>query len=633
MLINSAQPGTSFSSRFKLSLIAVWIVIAGIIYGHVSLPRHDYNFYNNEITFDVVSYYLYLPMNFIYDDIGIRDKSTIDTIFARYNPSPTFFQAFELENGNRVLNYTCGFAYAYAPFFFIGHIWALNSDYLVDGFSFPYQISVALGVFVYILLGWFVLRLVLRKFFPDHIVALVLLLIAFGTNYYSEAINNYLQPHAMLFSGYCVLLYAIIRWHEKPAKRWMMIGGLTMGWLILSRPSEIVCVLLPVLWGIYDKDSLLAKIKLIRENLSHIALLIIFGLIPFIPQFIYWKIVTGQAIFFSYQRTEGFDFLQPHIGKVLFSFKKSLFVYTPILLFPVIGFFFLKKYARYVQWAVIVYLLANFYLLASWAAWWNGGSFGMRYFAESYTVMAIPFGFALMEIAKSRWWVKLLSTIAISFFVFLNLFQTWQFVNWIIPDDRMTYKYYKRIFLKTHVTEEDRKLMEVQRSFSSVEFFTNEHEYDHYTLAEYDFDNNNATVIDPGVLDTTHYLSPPYSCKLSEQNLYYPTYRIQYKNLVKPDRDHVWLRVSLSYFSETDIKDNPASIVINMPHGDYNLKYRAFDFEKKPFTPGEWNTISIEYMTPFPYNENDSFEIYVWYRGKSQLFIDNMKIEVFDRKY
>nr|MBP6650001.1 hypothetical protein [Bacteroidia bacterium] len=56
----------SASSSWR-SLFAVFIVIAGIIYGHYTLPRLKHNFYQEELSYDVTSYYLYLPMTFIYN--------------------------------------------------------------------------------------------------------------------------------------------------------------------------------------------------------------------------------------------------------------------------------------------------------------------------------------------------------------------------------------------------------------------------------------------------------------------------------------------------------------------------------------------------------------------------------------
>ena len=619
------------SSR-RISLLAVWIIVVGIFAGHLTNPRYKYNYYNQDLSFDVTSYYLYLPFNFIYHDPGLTNKAAIDTIWARYAPSPTFYQAFEIENGNRVMNYTCGFSYAYAPFFFIADYWAQHSTYMRDGFSFPYQFCIGNGVFIYILLGWFFLRKVLLNYFSDTVSAITLLLIGFGTNYFSEAINNQLQPHAMLFSGYAIVLYCIIKWHRAPKMKYMIIGGLLMGWLILARPSEIVSLLLPLLWNVYDKASLKAKWELIKNHKSHLFAYAACGIAAFVPQFVYWHTVTGSALFYSYSHTEGFDFLKPHIINVLFSFKKSLLVYTPILIFPLIGMFIMKRKNHEGSVAIIAYAAANFYLLASWAAWWNGGSFGMRYFAESYATMSIPFAFCLQSIAEGKLFKKIISTVLIVFFVVLNLFQTWQFINWIIPDDQMTFAYYKKIFFKTMVSDEDRKLQEVKRSMAGTESFNNENEYIHYTKVFMNFSDINSMPLDYDVVDTSLYFSPPASCRIDPSHDYYPSYNWPYETLVPKGKDHIWIRVSMKYYSAIDIKDNNTALVIEMPHKDYHLKYRSFRFDERPFVKGEWNDFKVDYMTPFPYLESDKIYVYMWYRGKSTINIDDFKVEIFEKK-
>lgn len=618
----------------NISFFVMIFIMMLIIIGHFTQPKLKQDFFTRELGYDVTSYYLYLPMTFIYHDPGFENKAIIDSIFEKYKPSPTFYQTLELPNGRRVPNYTCGFAYAYAPFFLIGHLWAKSSSFPADGFSFPYQFAIATGILFYLLAGWIFLRRFLLFLFTDQTTAIVMLIIGTATNYFAESIGNYLQPHAMLFSGYALLLYLTYKWHEKQKLKYLIPAGIVMGWMILSRPSDIVCIFIPLLWNISDKITFQQKLQLLRINARQLVWMMVAAFMVFIPQFLYWKHVTGQFIFFSYKNTEGFDFLKPHILNVLFSFKKSLFVYTPVLIFVVAGIFGLKRYFPAYRLSIIVYALVNFYFLASWAAWWNGGSFGMRYFVQSYAVMTIPMGCAVDYIRNSRIWVKIMSVSAIFIFTLLNLFQIWQFMHWIIPDDRMTFAYYKRIFLKTSVNDDDRKLAEVERSFAATESFSNEQDYRHFTLAHYDFDSINSSVIDPSKLDTGTVHSLNYSCKLSNENPYYPTFKIKYRNLVPRDRDHVWLKVNLWYFSTGDIRENQTSFVINMPHRKYNLKYRAFDFHKQPFVPGQWNHFTVEYMTPFPYSEDDEFEFYTWYHGKGEpVYIDDLNIEAYIRNY
>src|SRR6185369_14039698 len=497
------------------SFITTCLISILIIFCFFKNPRQKNNYFKAELQWDIFSYYMYLPYTFIYDDIKMRDPNVVHDIFKKYNLPGTYYQAYQLENGNWTPNYTMGFALLWAPFFFIGHTWAKAGGFPVDGWSMPYQFCIASGALIYILIGLFFLRKVLLKFFSDTLTSVVLLLIVLGTNYFHEAINDYLQPHAMMFTGYAALLYYTTRWHEELKRKYVMIAGLIMGIMILSRPSEILCVLIPLLWNVYDKESFRKKIELIKSNYSQFILLLAFAFIPFIPQILYWKYVTGSWIFFSYQNTEGFDFFKPHVLNVLFSFKKSWLVYTPIIIFPIIGILLLRKYNRNIFLPILIFFVANFYLLSSWAAWWNGGSYGMRYFVDSYPVMAIPFGYVLMDIYQRKWIVRIPLYLIMGFFVVLNLFQTWQYMVSIIPESRMTWPYYKKIFFKIHVPDEDRKLMEVERSYGETEEFKNVHEYHSRTVAYFDFDSLNSDFFDDSKNDTTHRLSGMHSYRMT----------------------------------------------------------------------------------------------------------------------
>ena len=56
-----------------------------------------------------------------------------------------------------------------------------------------------------------------------------------------------------------------------------------------------------------------------------------------VPQMIYWKEMTGRWLYFSYGSDERFFFGDPAIIKGLFSYRKGLFIYTPLLLFAFAG--------------------------------------------------------------------------------------------------------------------------------------------------------------------------------------------------------------------------------------------------------------------------------------------------------
>ena len=173
------------NSRNLAILISLFILVA-----HYLIREFNYNHWSNMLGWDVLAYYIYLPSTFIYGDPGMVDQSIIDHIFQTYNPSGTFYQAFPLANGNWSSMYTLGYAVLYAPFFFIAHIWALLSEYPADGFSFPYQFTIANGVMIYIILGVFFIRKVLLKLFSDRITMIVMLFILLGTNYFHETLAD-----------------------------------------------------------------------------------------------------------------------------------------------------------------------------------------------------------------------------------------------------------------------------------------------------------------------------------------------------------------------------------------------------------------------------------------------------------
>ena len=56
--------------------------------------------------------------------------------------------------------------------------------------------------------------LTLLRFFSDGVAALTMLFLVLGTNYFHEAFDDYLQPHAILFTGYAMLMYYTMLWHD-----------------------------------------------------------------------------------------------------------------------------------------------------------------------------------------------------------------------------------------------------------------------------------------------------------------------------------------------------------------------------------------------------------------------------------
>ncbi|RYD72715.1 MAG: hypothetical protein EOP53_21425 [Sphingobacteriales bacterium] len=174
--------------------------------------------------------------------------------------------------------------------------------------------------------------------------------------------------------------------------------------------------------------------------------LLIAGAIGFL-QLLYWKLLSGSWLFDSYKGEGNFTFTSPHIFDGLFSYKKGWFVYTPLMLLAVAGFFWVKKFVPAALLALLVYFVINIYFTFSWNPWWYGGSFGMRALIQMYAIMS--FGLAsFLTFMFNKDWRKELAFLLVAACIYLNLFQTWQFRKGMIHWEEMTKEKYWDVFLK-----------------------------------------------------------------------------------------------------------------------------------------------------------------------------------------
>ncbi|MFN3875124.1 MAG: hypothetical protein ACK4L7_04340, partial [Flavobacteriales bacterium] len=454
----------------RISRWTMLAVCALLIAMRVSQP------YGRALTWDVFGYYLYLPAVVIHDDPALRDRAWLDAVMAQYDPSATLYQLVDGPDGARVIKYSSGMALAYAPWFLIAHAVAQPLGYPADGFSRPYQVAVTCGMLLWVLLGLFLFRRVLLRFFSDGWTAALLLLVVLGTNgLHLAALDGTLLTHPFLFTLYAALLLATVHWHERPSWQAAVAIGATAGWITLVRPSEMVCVLIPLLWP--TESGLAAKERLARRQWRQLALAVLAFVAMASPQLLYWKTVTGQWLFYSYVNPgEGFDLAAPHTWDYLFSFRKGWFVYTPLALLMVGGLLVLWRRRRDLFWPIAAFLLVDLYVVSSWTCWWYaGGSFSARSMMPAYAVLALPLGFLLKGAWTTAWRRPL--ALALSLLVALNLFQTWQWSAGLIERERMTGAYYAAIFGRTSRPAHADELLLVQRSTTGEERLTDESRY------------------------------------------------------------------------------------------------------------------------------------------------------------
>jgi hypothetical protein len=166
-----------------------------------------------------------------------------------------------------------------------------------------------------------------------------------------------------------------------------------------------------------------------------------------IPQFLYWKEVTGNYLFYSYT-DEGFFFNHPRILEGLFSFRKGWLLYTPMMAFPLIGLFFRKPELKGLRFPLFLFTALNIYIIFSWWCWWYGGTFGQRGLVESYALLAIPFASVIKSMSEQKLGLKIVFTVVCLFFIWLNIFQMYQYEKLTLHWDGMTKELYFKQFGK-----------------------------------------------------------------------------------------------------------------------------------------------------------------------------------------
>jgi hypothetical protein len=402
-------------------------------------------------TWDALGYYIYLPAFLIYDDA--TELKWFPAIDSQYQVSGgKVYQANKVENGNYVFKYLGGVAILQIPFFAIGHVAARLTGHKQDGFSPPYQYAIAFGNIVYCIMGIFFLRWVLLIFFNDQTTAITLLLLLLASNFIQYVAVDGGMSHGYIFWLYTILLFATIKWHQKPSFLWAGLIGFVIGLATISRPTEAIMFLIPLLWETQNKEAAQAKWSLVRKNIKQLYLVVIIVFIGVMPQLIYWKYSTGS---FVYDVGSKWDFLAPHL-KVLFGWEKGWFIYTPVAFFFVFGFFFIRKLAF--RKSVLWFCLLNIYVIISWHDWRYGGSYSCRALVQSYPVFALPLAAFIYRTAKTNWSIPFLLTGA--YLTAVNIFQLVQCNQGIIHHADMNRKYYAGIYLNPNPSPFDYSLLD-----------------------------------------------------------------------------------------------------------------------------------------------------------------------------
>lgn len=432
-------------TRISLPRLA-WLTIALVMFWHLLFITCRPDNRERVIGSDGAGYYAYLPAIFIYHDYEYN--------FTKPGPEKVDFQAADYTlfmnitpEGKHINKYFIGTSLMELPFFLTAYATAPVFGYHANGYSFPFQLAVAIAAIFYVLIGLDQLIKLLRKMgVSEPIQAVTILLIFIGTNLYHYALNESSMSHAYSFSMVAIFLnqsHNVLHGKNRRAVLWTFLA-LTM--VIFLRPVNAVVVFaLPFIAGSWKNFTDGLRFTFSQKSMIFGGAFA-FALVLFL-QLLMYKLCTGKWINDSYSG-ESLNLLKVHFSNVLFSWRKGWFIYTPLMIFAVVGIFFLPS--RFHRWAFFVFLMINIWVIASWQCWSYGGCVGMRPMIDTYAMMAVPLAFVLHRMFQK--WKMLISIPLIGFIVVLNLVQIYQYKWGILPYDETTFSIYKKIFFKTDLS-------------------------------------------------------------------------------------------------------------------------------------------------------------------------------------
>jgi len=392
------------------------------------------------IEWDAISYYAYLPATFIYHDLSLEFADGYD------GPHKLLVWPEKGPGEKYVIKTTMGLSILWLPFFLAGHVSAFISGADAGGYSEPYKFFLLLSALLFLLTGLIYLRRILLTHATDKITALVLASFAFGTNLYWYTLFQGTMAHVYSFALISAFAWHSMKWNEQRGKvnvkrraGQAVRLGLLLGLISLIRPTNIIIVIFFLLYGVITWNQMRERATGLLKDYRLLLIMAVAGVIIWLPQMIYWKEMTGHWLWFSYGSDERFFFGDPAIVKGLFSWRKGLFIYTPLMIISFAGIIALWIRRSPHALAVTAFVPLNIYIIFSWWCWWYGGGFGQRAFIDSYALMAVAAAALLsLSFTGGRRFFRTAVMTAFLLFTTLGIFNNIQYYHGAIHWDSMT---------------------------------------------------------------------------------------------------------------------------------------------------------------------------------------------------
>lgn len=572
---------------------------------------------------DAFGYYVYLPSTFIHHNLTTPFTTPDKNLNDGFKWIFGVLKDAKNSKGLYLNQYTYGIALMESPFFFIAHAFEKIKGTDANGYSATYNYLIKGGTLLYAILGLMVVYKVLKKYFSTTLALSGAVALFLCTNLFWFAVFQAGMAHVPLFFLYALLVYLTIRIYERPTLSLFIITGFIAGLITLIRPTDILCLLIPLLYDVYSKETINKKISFLKAHKQHIGWAALFFILPIIPQLLYWKAVTGSYLCYSYG-DQSFDFRHPKIIEGLFYFSNGWLPYAPIMLFSIIGLIFYKTLRKW-EWCIAIVFAIYVYIIYSWYCYYYLNGLGSRPMIHLYPLLALPLTAFFRYISERKLPVKVAFVSLCAFLCSVNLCFSVQQVMSVIdsPDSNMAFTL--RLLYRTRLTYNDllvKSIGEWQPDSNKVTKLR--------TLAYENFEDSLTTDY---IKDTI--AGSKYIYHWHDQD-YLEVAVVPYNK--KQFEGAKWFRCSGRFMSPNNLDYYRHLLIVDI--NNQEKLWRGLKIENNihdstvPLTlnrcvTNKWDNLSFYAKVPHNLKEGDIVRVIMWITDKRDIYMDDIKLELY----
>ena len=231
--------------------------------------------------------------------------------------------------------------------------------------------AVAITALSVVFLFWALAELVSRRW-----ALVVAVIYAFGTSSWSVS-SQALWQHGPSQLFLTLFLFCLVRGTKE--ERFLAYAGFAMSSAIVMRPTDVLIALPVVACALYTRPRSILRFGLFA--LPPMAGLLLYYARAGLADEAVWNTTTPMWAFFAQVP------LIDGLAGLLMSPSRGLFVYSPVLLFSVVGLLWVALRGPALLKAAAVGVVLNVLVVSKWFLWWGGHSWGPRLLADTAPIL------------------------------------------------------------------------------------------------------------------------------------------------------------------------------------------------------------------------------------------------------